>query len=515
MDHPGSDTPTPAAPSLLDARSTGGIHAGDGFTIQDRYLALLVPGWLGDAAFTQFQAERNDDVDVWFGALRDHHQVKNEYLARGAVRTLIETFMVRNAKLIAEGRLRRYVLVCAHLSEEMRSFAISLDILRSRSFPATDGDERDATVADFRTRAETLGLGDHFDFILGHVHFEQRLSAIETGTSDLRARVAVPLMQLLGIGGLAQGIAIAEGLLHALAEDRKRAWTADELRARLAEVGRAYLEGPSRPAGDLVLVRHETLKRVAIEPDSNDAPALFQDRRVRRVSLDGVDRMAVLDVVDVQSIAHELAASGGAYLTALASPDARVLYYGFPHVPFAVLAGFLAQGHHHVSLVEHDRANGRFLWGPDAPVVPPATHSTERTVGTAAQIRLSVSATVRTEACAAVLPPDDVRLDLHVESDDIGRGVIASEAQAREYELRLRRAVDRYINGAPAITSMHVFAAVPVSVAFLVGQVLAHSGLPRCYVYNFDAAATPRYCWRLSLHDAVAGKPCVEVLGRK
>jgi hypothetical protein len=54
-----------------------------------------------------------------------------------------------------------------------------------------------------------------------------------------------------------------------------------------------------------------------------------------------------------------------------------------------------------------------------------------------------------------------------------------------------------------------------VSVAFRIGQILANTGLPRCYVYNFDAVATPRYRWRISLPEAKRGAPCAELLGRK
>jgi hypothetical protein len=45
--------------------------------------------------------------------------------------------------------------------------------------------------------------------------------------------------------------------------------------------------------------------------------------------------------------------------------------------------------------------------------------------------------------------------------------------------------------------------------------VLANTGLPRCSVYNFDAASTPRYRWRLDLHEAKRAAPCAELLGRK
>jgi hypothetical protein len=128
---------------------------------------------------------------------------------------------------------------------------------------------------------------------------------------------------------------------------------------------------------------------------------------------------------------------------------------------------------------------------------------------------VSVSAIVRDEVCAEVLPPTGARIDMHIQAEEIGRGTVATSAQAAEYAVRLRRALDRHVTGNPAIKSIHVFAAVPVSVAFRVGQVLAHSGLPRSYVYNFDAGATPRYCWRVGLDEAVQGEHSVEVLRRK
>lgn len=33
-------------PSLIDVKATGGIHAGEGFTVKERYLVLLISEWL-------------------------------------------------------------------------------------------------------------------------------------------------------------------------------------------------------------------------------------------------------------------------------------------------------------------------------------------------------------------------------------------------------------------------------------------------------------------------------------
>jgi hypothetical protein len=503
------------APSLLDGRATGGIHAGDGFTVQERYVALLVPMWLADPAFERFQPERNEDVDVWFAGVRDHHQVKNEYLARGDVRALVGGFKDRNTRLLAEQRIRRFVIACPHLSDEMRGFANKLRILRTRHFDAGDEPERAASMATLRQTAEKLGFGDVFEFLVDHVYFEQAIVGLDTESNDARELLSVRLAQFVGTTVFTEGKALANALLAALADNRRRAWSRAELLALLDHARREHREGPSRPAGDLLLVRHVTLKRVDRDPRREDNTDLFGERRAIVVDLDGVDRMRVVDEPLIDALAHELATSDRPYLRALNRPDAEVLYYGFPHVPFGVLAGYIAQPHRRVALVEHDLDTGRFEWRPDAPTSPAKVTVSERGGGAAAQVRISVSAHVREDVCAAALPPNELAVDISIEAAEVGRGTVATEAQAREHAARLRRALDQRVNGNAGITSVHLFAAVPVSVAFRIGQVLANTGLPRCYVYNFDASATPQYHWRLDLLEATRGARCAELLGRK
>jgi hypothetical protein len=85
---------------------------------------------------------------------------------------------------------------------------------------------------------------------------------------------------------------------------------------------------------------------------------------------------------------------------------------------------------------------------------------------------------------------------------------VRREEQALEYKTVLRSGLSRCMNEIKGIESIHVFAAVPVSIAFLLGQVLSATLFPRCYVYNFNNKAVPKpgYEWRLSLDDAVRNK---------
>ncbi|SEU27938.1 hypothetical protein SAMN05443639_11379 [Stigmatella erecta] len=190
------------------------------------------------------------------------------------------------------------------------------------------------------------------------------------------------------------------------------------------------------------------------------------------------------------------------------------MYYGFPFIPLAALAGFLAKTRH-VHLFEHDRELKRFTWVRNASgPFPSMKIETQKGTGAhAARLRLSISAEVGLHDCQAVLPEQDVRLDVHCRVEEPQRGIVRREEQAHEYARQLRLALDQHIARDPLITSIHVFAAVPVSIAFHLGQSLTASWLPLCYVYNHGAQENPRYKWRLCIQKAAQGQPSVEILG--
>lgn len=506
--------PTHVAPSLLDKKSLGGIVAGDGFSVQERYVASLIPIWLGDVAFVRFQAERLEDVDAWFeGPRREHRQVKTETLRQADVRTLVAEFRNRNTELITSGRLRRFVIACARLGPELDSFVDQLRNFRMRHFDPCDAAERAATLATLANSAVQLNLEEHLQFILDSVDFDKNLSVFDAEPEDTVALLAHRLGRHLKCGGRDESEYVARALLAALHAEPYRAWSREQLEELFQATRRAYRQGPQRELGDLIVISHQTLKRIDQPIEAGVAPELFAERRVVRYELDQTARLQSGDAREHALVANELATSSGTYLRALAQPNSRILYYGFPHVPQAMLAGFLAQGHRRIELIEHDPSTGLFGWRPDTLVVAADTTVDQRTTGSVARLRVSISAPVREETCNAVLRPEEVRADLHLRAEKIGRGNVETEAQARKYAAQVRQLLDAEVGGNTDIRALHVFAAVPVSVAFLMGQSLAHSSLPPAYIYNFDRTCTPPYAWRLGLYEAAQGIECVELLG--
>lgn len=500
------------SPSLLDPKATGGIHAGDGFTVQERYLALRIPELLGDSSFTSLQQERAEDVDVWFSdGRRDHHQCKNENVTPGEVADLVATFRTRFAELVREGRLRRFVIAASHIGPTLLPFLKSLAIFRTRNFETGDEAERVATLATLRESAQKIALDSHFDFIVEHVYFDMTLSNLDGPIIRAHQQLAFGLAQVVGIGSIDEASAVADAVLKAIHDDRKRPWKREELLALIAGARETFLLGPSPAAAELVVIRHETLKHVDEPPSKETLPLLFGDRRVTSVRIDDVRALQSRDAGRMSAAAVSLASADGTYRTSLSRPNARSLYFGFPHVPFGILAGCVAGQERQVALVEHDLDSKRFEWRADAPLIGASAAATPLSADGVARLRVSVSARVLESACEAVVPRQTLRLDLHVESNKIGRGIVGHETQGREYAARVRELLDNNIAG-QRYASLHVFAAVPVSVAFLIGQVLAHSSVPDVYVYNFETNAKPQYAWRLGFSEAMRGKQCVEFL---
>lgn len=270
------------------------------------------------------------------------------------------------------------------------------------------------------------------------------------------------------------------------------------------------------PSLDLVLIRHEAFDKAPVALELQDAPGLFHNRAVR--SRFFIDQTPELQLPSkrtkkrLEEAVKRLVSLEGELSRALAEQDVELVYYGFPLVPLAVLAGFRVKTPR-VRLFEYDRGLGRFSWvrEPSASQPPLHVEIQPSEAGAAVRLRLSVSGRVELDDCREVLPDSAVGLDLHFQLESPEKGIVRRAEQVQAYQELLRKTLGTHVEGKPRLTSIHVFAAVPVSVAFSLGQVLASTGLPRCYVYNYNAEEKPRYKWRLCLHAAVNGRSSIDI----
>jgi hypothetical protein len=178
-------------------------------------------------------------------------------------------------------------------------------------------------------------------------------------------------------------------------------------------------------------------------------------------------------------------------------------------VPLGALAGYLFGDQAQVYLIDHDRDQQRFAWASAAGAGPPllVSRSDTATRGCAI-VRVSISAVVDSELCVPCVD-DTIAMELDFSIEEPMRGAVMSEEQARAYAKGIRQSLDRFVGGNPNVSSLHIFAAVPVSIAFLIGQSAASTGYPPTYVYNFRRTDVPPYYWAICLHQAAAGNGLV------
>ncbi|NTX07575.1 SAVED domain-containing protein [Myxococcus sp. CA040A] len=306
-------------------------------------------------------------------------------------------------------------------------------------------------------------------------------------------------------------------LLH---KERSSDWIALQFYARAGDAHALlpFSEPPpqvptSTKPRELVLIRHEAYSTAHGEPTQQDAPTLFAGLLVRPVvSIDQASRVSERRWENLEPEVAKLAARDGVLRRLFDERDTDIVYFGFPYVSFAVLAGYLAKTRP-VHVLEHDRNTGRFTWQQEVngPAPQLRMEAAPGETGSVARVRLSISADVRVEECEKVLPASDVRMDLHFSLEKTQRGIVRREAQLLEYAQLIREAIDSYIAGNGEFESVHVFAAVPVSIAFHLGRALAFTGLPECFVYNFDGRDAPSYKWRMNIQAAAEGRPAITV----
>ncbi len=501
--------------SLLSPKATGGVRAWTGFRAQTRYIALRVGEWLAEPTFASFQPERSEDVDVRFGtsgaAVRDYHQVKSGDVGPVALREIIRGFLTETGVRSA----RQVVVASPHFDPKVRSLLQGLDRSRSSDFVG-DPEAQAATGATVRDMIRQLKLTSQADFILDHLYFYQDFGAI-LGDREAEARatydrIAMELRRVDLLRGFSpEELAhAARQLVISVDDGGSRTWGRAELLHLLRTSAEEFRAGAPRSRADLLLVRHDSVARSAASPDRTDLPELFNERRILPVvELDQTTTLSIAHWGGVGEAVQALARTDGRYRGALAVANSEVLYFGLPHVPLAALAGYIARQHRHIHVVEHDRSVGRFRWRDTATFPPLAVAEAPGAGGSVAVVRVSISANVLPEVCRAVIDPAEVRLELDfsLPRGAGGRGAVQTEAQARAYAEQIRRSLDLSVAGHPEFTAIHVFAAVPVSVAFLLGQALSGTALPETWVHNYRQEDRPAYKWSIGLHGAERGVP--------
>lgn len=180
------------------------------------------------------------------------------------------------------------------------------------------------------------------------------------------------------------------------------------------------------------------------------------------------------------------------------NPQLELIYYGKAHIPLVMTLGFQLQGMP-VSLCELDRNNGRWLYLKQSVDDRLSITISENIVpsATAAVVRVSVSFNVGETDVNQIIPTP--YHDIHISLVNPTIDVINNRGQVDQIAEVFRATLDKLNHLTIVPSQIHIFCAVPMSVAFAMGRRISSSVHSPVTIYNHTRTSTPHYAWGVQM----------------
>ncbi len=175
----------------------------------------------------------------------------------------------------------------------------------------------------------------------------------------------------------------------------------------------------------------------------------------------------------------------------------RLAYFGFAPIPLAMHLGYRVCAEIPVDVYQrhHERLDWR--WAPDGrgkkrsllkPLALPDHGSTD--VGPLV-VRVSTAHRIDPRETSEIVPSSLAQVDIALASP--GLDALGTRKAVTEVAFAFRRALERLKELFPRRTEIHVFAAVPVGLSFLLGTQINPTVYPEVVTYQYWAKEMPRY----------------------
>jgi hypothetical protein len=173
--------------------------------------------------------------------------------------------------------------------------------------------------------------------------------------------------------------------------------------------------------------------------------------------------------------------------------DYLVLYFGLAPIPLAIHLGHKIQSFRRAQVYLRHHTNKNWMWidldagAPELSGVPNDTYKVPGEVAIRFGTRFEISA-----ADTAEIISNPTR-EIEIYPPTKGGDIFGSHEQVALYAQAFREALDAVSSHLPLVSSVHLFAAVPVGLAFLIGTEISPTSHPLVHLYEFDKDLTPRY----------------------
>jgi hypothetical protein len=180
-------------------------------------------------------------------------------------------------------------------------------------------------------------------------------------------------------------------------------------------------------------------------------------------------------------------------------PDAIAVYFGAAPIPLAVRLGHLIGTWRRTEVRLHHHERKDWEWSTNAPKIslnvslPTATQKSDSDV----ILRLSLSQPIDVEATQRLLPTPATEID--ITADNPHFDIVATPDDVAAVVSKFQQALDAIATHVPNARAIHLFAAVPVGLAFKLGAAVNSTTTPPIYLYQYNRLSDERYvrCFQL------------------
>ncbi len=184
-------------------------------------------------------------------------------------------------------------------------------------------------------------------------------------------------------------------------------------------------------------------------------------------------------------------------------PTYEVLYFGLAPIPLAIHLGYKLGSLRGVQVFLKDHMNKNWKWRPvqaGTPLVHTAPTELNKAQGEVV-IRFGTRFEIHQEDTEQVVPA--AMKDIAIAPLKRGGDIFGSHEQITEYAKAFFEVLDAIKSNLPNTRAVHLFAAVPVGLAFLLGQEINPNAHPPVHIYEYDGNREPAYAHVFTANEAL------------
>lgn len=174
-------------------------------------------------------------------------------------------------------------------------------------------------------------------------------------------------------------------------------------------------------------------------------------------------------------------------------PDYEVLYFGLAPIPLAIHLGHKLSSFRKAKVFLKDHTLKQWKWPKAEAGEPQLKNVPSEVVRAKGEVLIRFGTRFEIHEADTTNVVREAIKEIELYPPKFGGDIFGSYEQMAQYASSFRDALDAIASNLPQVHDVHLFAAIPVGMAFLIGQEISPTSHPLVHVYEYSKDQTPRY----------------------